>query len=61
MIWFFIAGFISGAVGVVMYARWWRSRHVHVKELTAEEITQEIKGIQDTEKDNSIMTDGKDV
>ena len=27
MIWFFLAGFISGAVGMVLFARWWVLKH----------------------------------
>ena len=27
MIWFFLAGFISGAVGMVLFARWWIPKH----------------------------------
>lgn len=36
MIWFFLAGFISGAVGVMMYAHWWMRRHatvIHMREM----------------------------
>ena len=27
MIWFFIAGFISGVVGMMMYAHYWVKKH----------------------------------
>ena len=30
MIWFYLAGFISGAVGMVVYAHWWMYRHTKV-------------------------------
>ena len=30
MIWFFLAGFISGAVGTVMFAGWWIHTHATV-------------------------------
>ena len=40
MIWFFIAGFISGAVGVMMYARWWG--RTHVTRITMEEFLHEF-------------------
>ena len=30
MIWFFLAGFISGAVGMILYANWWMHRHTKV-------------------------------
>ena len=28
MIWFFIAGWISGAVAMFMYANWWVRKHM---------------------------------
>ena len=28
MIWFFLAGYIAGVVGAVMYANWWVGKHV---------------------------------
>lgn len=37
MIWFFIAGFISGAVGMILYANWWMHRHTKVIKLRKEE------------------------
>lgn len=46
MIWFFIAGFISGAVGVVMYARWWM--HKHTKVITADELVREMNKEEET-------------
>lgn len=30
MIWFFIAGFISGVVGTVMYSKWWMYKHLTI-------------------------------
>ena len=27
MIWFFLAGFISGAVGVILLLQWWIRKH----------------------------------
>lgn len=40
MIWFFLAGFIGGAVGMMMYARWWS--RTHVKRMTMEEFLDEL-------------------
>ena len=37
MIWFFLAGFISGAVGMVMLATWWMRRHATVIRLTPDD------------------------
>ena len=31
MIWFFLAGWISGAVFMVLYARWWVHKHTVAK------------------------------
>lgn len=36
MIWFFLAGFISGAVGTVMLAHWWVHSHMTVVHLQPE-------------------------
>lgn len=35
MIWFFLAGWIAGAVGTMMFSKWWIHRHavvVHISE-----------------------------
>ena len=40
MIWFFIAGWISGAVFMVMFASWWIKRHM--KKVTADEMIRTI-------------------
>ena len=37
MIWFFLAGMIAGAVGMVMFAGWWIRRHATVIKLPMEE------------------------
>ena len=37
MIWFFIAGFISGAAGMILYAHWWMGKHTTVIRLTPED------------------------
>ena len=47
MIWFFLAGFIAGAVGMVLFAGWWiRS---HAKRVTPEEA---IKDLEEMEKED---------
>lgn len=38
LIWFFLAGMIAGAVGMVKYAHWWMNRHTTVIKLTKEDI-----------------------
>lgn len=38
MIWFFLMGMVAGAVGMVMYARWWMQRHTTVVKITKEEV-----------------------
>lgn len=45
MIWFFIAGFISGAAGMILYAHWWMRNHTTVIKLPPdeEEINEEDK------------------
>lgn len=27
MIWFFLAGMVAGAIGMLMYAHWWMGKH----------------------------------
>ena len=41
MIWFFLAGWISGAVFMVMYAKWWI--HRHTKKVTTDEMIRELE------------------
>lgn len=41
MIWFFIAGFISGAAGMILYAGWWIK--THAKRVSVEEAMSELK------------------
>ena len=38
MIWFFMAGMIAGAVGMVMYAHHWVRTHMMRVEMTKEEL-----------------------
>ena len=33
MIWFFLAGWISGAVFMILYARWWVRKHTRVVDI----------------------------
>jgi len=37
MIWFFLAGMIAGAVGMLMYARQWVRSHAKVVRMTKDE------------------------
>ena len=37
MIWFFLAGMIAGAVGVLMYAHYWVRKHTVIKTNNEEE------------------------
>lgn len=41
MIWFFLAGFISGAVGMILYARWWVIRHMVVRQYNPKDKKEE--------------------
>ena len=41
MIWYFLAGFISGAVGVVMLLLWWI--RTHVIKVTPEQMRKDIE------------------
>ena len=49
LIWFFLAGMIAGAVGMVMYSDWWMEKHIRMRKLTLENIVQEIKESQNGE------------
>ena len=40
MIWYFLAGFISGAVGVVMFAHWWIHNHATVIRVTEDDMEE---------------------
>ena len=41
MIWYFLAGFIAGAVGVLMFLGWWLRSHI--KRVTAEEMLHDLR------------------
>lgn len=47
MVWFFIAGWISGAVFMVLYARWWV--HKHIKKVSADEAIRDIEAMKNEE------------
>ena len=50
MIWYFLAGFISGAVGMVMFAHWWIHSHATVVRVTDEkyeELQDELEEYKD--------------
>lgn len=49
MIWFFIAGFIAGAVGTVMFLHWWMQNHI-VK-VTPEQAMRELKHMQNMKEE----------
>ena len=55
MIWFFLAGFIAGIVGMMMYANWWC--RTHLTEVTKEELLDEIG--RDTEADGTGSVAGR--
>jgi hypothetical protein len=45
MIWYFLAGLIGGATGMVWFARWWMERHSVT--VTKEEMDELIKKVED--------------
>ena len=49
MIWFYLAGFISGAVGVIMVLGWWIRKHM--KKVTPEEAMRDLK-LMEEEQNN---------
>lgn len=50
MVWFFLAGFISGAVGMVLVARWWME--THFEEVDLDELIREKKEEEDNNGDD---------
>lgn len=44
MIWFYLAGFISGAAGVMMYAHYWIKRHT---------VTIKLQPLNENEEDEA--------
>ena len=59
MIWFFLAGFISGAVGMVLFARWWMGKHI--KRLTPDEALRDIEHLKQSKEWEEIKNDGDGV
>lgn len=49
MIWFFLAGFISGAVGVIMVLMWWI--RTHAIKVTPEQMMKDIEKMRNTDND----------
>lgn len=47
MIWFFIGGWICGAVFMVLYAHWWIRKHV--KRMTPDEVIKDIEQMKEDE------------
>lgn len=45
MIWFFLAGFISGAVGVIMVLMWWI--RTHAIKVTPEQMMKDIEEMRE--------------
>ena len=52
MIWFFLAGFISGAVGMMLYAGWWVRTHAVPIAITEEELEKLADEKGDIENEN---------
>ena len=60
MIWYFLAGFISGAVGMVLFAGWWIRKHAvrvepeqmleSLKEMDCETYKKFMEGLIEIEK-----------
>ena len=59
MIWFFLAGFISGAVGMVLFAKWWMGKHI--KRLTPDEALRDIEHLKQRKEWEEIKNDGDGV
>lgn len=49
MIWFFLAGFISGAVGVIMVLMWWV--RTHAIKVTPEQMMKDIEELRNADND----------
>ena len=41
MVWFFLAGWIAGAVWMVLFAKWWITKHA--KRVTFDELKEEFE------------------
>lgn len=54
MIWYFLAGWISGAVGMVMYSRWWVRKHtVRIMCNTLDALDNAIKETMENKEEKS--------
>ena len=51
MIWYFLAGMIAGAVGTVMFIRWYAERNAIRLNVTSEELEKELKKLEEKPKD----------
>ena len=59
MIWFFPAGMIAGAVGMVMFAGWWIRKHI--RKVTEEEMEYELCKVRTAEGDDAGCDEGRKV
>lgn len=48
MIWYFLAGFISGAIGAVLFIWWWIK--AHIRQISMEEMMRELAKAEDAMK-----------
>ena len=48
LIWFFLAGWVSGAVFMVLYAGWWVRKHI--TKVTPEEAMKDIQAMKEEEE-----------
>ena len=59
VIWFFLAGMIAGAVGMIMLAGWWVRKHI--KKVTAEEMEDELRKVRTAESNGADCDEGRKV
>ena len=59
LIWFFLAGFIAGAVGMVLFARWWIQKHI--KRVTPDEALRDLEHLRQSKEWEEIRNDGDGV
>ena len=48
MIWFFLAGWIAGAVFMIMYAHWWVRRHT--RKVTPEQAMKDLEAMKEEDE-----------
>ena len=51
MIWYFLAGMVSGAVGTVMFIRWYAESHAIKLKVTSEELEKTLKSLEEKKND----------